>query len=319
MKTKLSLFLLIFSYLLIGIVSAQDVAFRVLATKGVNSVNGHNLIIGSEITNNQIIKVGTGSYLGLAHKNGGILELKEEGIYKVADLEAKLTSNASRVTSKYIDFIISELTKKQDADEMAHRYKHMHKTETVFRCPCDPITVILANKEEILGDKAAITWFVNEKKLPKGISIDQITDYQVTVMNLFGNVVYQIETQANTLVIDFKKEGLEDKFFTYKIRVKGNEKITSEERSFIKMKDKKAKMFFNEYNELTQNNTALGKIIQAKYLEEQGLFPEAMAAYYEALTLEVGVEVYQRLYDEFMDRAGFSKDAYLGKNKKDRE
>ena len=90
-----------------GTVSAQEMAFRVLASKGMNSVDAQNLRIGSKINANQSIKVGAESYLGLAHKSGKTLEIKEAGTYKVSDLEARFDNASNGVTSKYIDFVFT--------------------------------------------------------------------------------------------------------------------------------------------------------------------------------------------------------------------
>ena len=66
MNTKLTLILL--TFLIIGFNSfAQETAFRVLASKGINTSNGSALRVGSKITNDQSIEVGTSAYLGLAH------------------------------------------------------------------------------------------------------------------------------------------------------------------------------------------------------------------------------------------------------------
>lgn len=316
MKTKLTL--AIFAFLIIGLgsLSAQEMAFRVLASKGINTADGSALRVGSKITNDQSIQVGSSAYLGLAHISGKTLEIKQAGTYKISDLTARIKSGKpSSLASKYMDFVNSELSQKQDKNAMARRYKHMSKTGAVTRSLDYPIAVMLANKEEILGDKAAITWFVNEEKLPKDISIDQITAYQVTIMDYFGNVVYQAETEDNTLVIDLKKEGLEGKLFTYKIAAKGNDKVTTEEHSFVKMKDKKTKKFLNDYNELSQDNSALGKIIQAKYLEDKGLLVDALATYENVIAMESDVDAYKQLYKEFLQRAAFTKESYLEKKK----
>jgi hypothetical protein len=317
MKIKLTLTLL--ASLIIGFNSllAQETAFRVLASKGINTSNGSALRVGSKITNEQSIQVGTSAYLGLAHVSGRTLEIKQAGTYKISDLTARIKSGKpSSLASKYMDFVNSELSQKQDKNAMARRYKHMSKTGAVTRGLHTPIAVMLNNKEEILGDKAAIAWFINEEKLPQGVSLDQITTYQVSVMDFFGNVVYQTETKDNSLVIDLKKEKLEGKLFTYKITAKGNNKVNTEEHSFVKMKNKKAKEFLADYNELSQDNSALGKIIQAKYLEDYGLLVDALATYKNVIAMEPEVDAYKQLYTEFLERAAFTKETYIEKQKK---
>ena len=317
MKTKFTLTLLTFLILGLNSLFAQETAFRVLASKGVNTSNGSALRVGSKITNDQSIQVGTSAYLGLAHVSGKTLEIKQAGTYKISELTARIKSGKpSSLASKYMDFVNSELSQKQDKNAMARRYKHMSKTGAVTRGLETPLAVMLANKEEILGDKAAITWFINEDKLPQGVSADQITDYQVSVMDYFGNLIYQTETKDKTLVIDLKKEGLEGKLFTYKVIAKGNNKVTTDENSFVKMKDKKAKNFLTDYNELSQDNSALGKIIQAKYFEDYGLLVDALATYQNVIAMEPEVEAYKQLYKEFLERAAFTKEAYLEKQKK---
>lgn len=314
MKSKFTLAILTFLFLGLGSLSAQEMAFRVLASKGINTANGSSLRVGSKITSNQNLKVGANAYLGLAHVSGKTLEIKQAGTYKTSDLVAKINSKkSSNLTSKYMNFVSSELIKKQDPNAMARRYKHMSKTGAVTRSLDYPIAVMLENKEEILGDKAAITWFINEEKLPKGVSMDQVTDYKVVVMDYYGEVVYQTETKGNTLVIDLKEKGLEGKLFTYQITAKNDKRVTTEEHSFVKMEEKKTEAFLEDYTELSQNNSALGKIIQAKYLEDSGLLVDALATYEKVIVMEPGVVAYQQLYKEFLERAAFTKESYLAR------
>lgn len=313
MKTKLSLISIILCCLLIGTVSAQEMAFRVLASKGANSVDAKNLRIGSKITANQSIKVGSQSYLGLAHKSGKTLELKEAGTYKVADLVAKLSAAKSGVTSKYIDFVTSELTQKPDKNAMARRYKHMSKTGAVERkVGLDPIDLMLEKRHNVLGNEVAILWYLNEK-LPI-VNPEGVTGYKVTISNLFGEVLEEKTLKASETMLILSLD--DDKFknqneITYKVLALGENSMKSSEQVLVKMTDEKIKGNYADYDILAQNNTALGKIILAKYLEEQLLIPEAMAAYHDALEIESDVEAYQTLYNEFMTRTELSKEAYL--------
>ena len=320
MKTKLSLFSLMLCCLLIGTASAQEMAFRVLASKGMNSVDAQNLRIGSKVNANQSITVGADSYLGLAHKSGKTLELKKAGTYKAADLEAKLTSKASGVTSKYIDFVASELAKKDDANAMARRYKHMSKTGAVTRGGIDPIDLMLEKKHDVLGNQVAILWHLNEK-LP-AVKPETVSGYKVVVKNLFGETLeeFTLEADQNMFILNIEDEKLKSQTqIAYKITALGDNAMASSEQMLTKMTKENSSEKYADYEILSQNNTALGKIILAKYLEEQLLLPEAMVAYHEALTLESEVEAYQTLYDEFMTRTGFSKEAYLASLEKDAE
>src|SRR5436190_19626638 len=87
---------------------SQSYAYKVLVNKGKNefksSTGWQQLKVGSSLALEDEIKVGSNSYLGLVHKTGQPVELKEAKTYRVADL--KLAAGSS-VVSKYTDFILS--------------------------------------------------------------------------------------------------------------------------------------------------------------------------------------------------------------------
>jgi hypothetical protein len=89
---------------------AQDYTFRVLANKGANEIKSgaawQPVKTGSTLNVSDEIRISENASVGLVHIKGKPLEVKQPGVYKVADLAAKVQTEAS-VLNKYTDFILS--------------------------------------------------------------------------------------------------------------------------------------------------------------------------------------------------------------------
>src|SRR5688572_30895252 len=105
--------LIVALFVVAGQLSAQDYTFRVLVNKGKNELKSgetwQQVKVGSSLQSHDELRVAENSYVGLVHKTGKPLELKQSGKYKVMDLAAKVTGGEN-VLNKYTDFILSKNT-----------------------------------------------------------------------------------------------------------------------------------------------------------------------------------------------------------------
>src|SRR5258708_876482 len=88
--------LVLVGFMLVSFLSgAQDeYAFRVLANKGANEVKSGDtwqpLKTGAQLKIGDVLKISENASVGLVHKTGRPLEVKEAKTYKVADLVDKV-------------------------------------------------------------------------------------------------------------------------------------------------------------------------------------------------------------------------------------
>ena len=267
---------------------AQDYAFKVLVNKGKNEVKSGNawepLKVGSSLKSVDELKVAENSYLGLIHVTGKPLELKDAGKYKVIDLSARVGSGAS-VLNKYADFIISNNTQKKNnltATGAVHRGLDMIK---VFLPP---------SSSYVFNDSVSIEW--DKVKAPP---------YTVVFSSIFGDELHKIETSQNSVTINlnagpFSRENDITVVVFSKKDKKESDPYTL--RKFSKPDKERIKGLYREIESLTVAPTALNKLIQAGFYEQNKLLADAATAYQKAIKLEPNVMAYQENYEDFLLR-----------------
>jgi hypothetical protein len=304
-KSAIFVLLSIFTSL---VLNAQTYSFRVLGTKGANTAGGNALRVGSTIAPNQTITVGTDAYLGLAHSSGKTLELKKAGTYTVKELEAKLNTHQSDLASQYAKFIVDELTASGDA---AGRQARMSKTGSVQRASAAmaPIQVMLPTATDVLDGKITLKWYLSDNAK---IHANDVKKYKVSVTNMFGEMLVEKEVTEKEITLDLLSDELkkESKAIMYSVSVVGHPEVNSgdEPYSLKKLKPTEMQSIKHELASLPTDDSALNKIILARFFEDKGLIANAMYAYEEAVKSSE-LDQYQSLYNSFLERNNLSKEA----------
>lgn len=316
MKTK-SLFLVALMLLIGGTTMAQDYAFRVLTAKGNNTASKNPIRVGSKLNDSDVIVMEEGGYLGLLHNNGQTVELRTKGTYKVNELASNLkASNGSSLTARYANYVVSELTSSAEEASGETRLKHMNKTGAVSRngSKLNKVTILQESKVSMLGDKMEIEWFVYED-LAK-VNPKDVRQYRVVLTDLRNNELYSEVTTETSYTIDFSRPELKDQItLLYRVEVADEDKkdknINSVPQVVAKEKESDAKKEVREQLDQIGDDTALGHLIKAQYLEETGYYAEAAMAYKAAMALAPEVETYKILYDSFTERAIMSEKSII--------
>jgi hypothetical protein len=316
MKTK-SLFLVALMLLIGGTTMAQDYAFRVLTAKGNNTAAKNAIRVGSKLNNSDVIVMEEGGYLGLLHTNGQTVELRTKGTYKVNELASNLkASSGSSLTARYANYVVSELTSSAEEATGENRYKHMGKTGAVKRAgsKLNKVTILQESKINMLGEKMEIEWFVYED-LAK-VSPEDVREYRIVLTDLRNKELYSEVTTKTSYVIDFARPELKGQTrILYRVEVadedKKSKKIESSSQVVSKEKEDTAKKEVREQLDQIGDDTALGHLIKAQYLEDKGYYAEAAMAYKSAMALAPDVETYKILYDSFTQRNVMSEKAII--------
>jgi len=299
--------------LLLSVASAyaQSYAFKVLGIKGANTVAGNPLKVGSTITEGQSVTVSNGSYLGLVHKSGKTIEIRKAGTYTTKELEAKLNTAQSALADQYAQFIIDELT---GGEGTASRQSRMAKTGSVQRALSSPIQFMLPAQSDVIDSKVMVKWYVNDANKAK-----DITKYKFTVKNMFGDVLLEKEVAQPYIVLDLNSDELrkEEKALMYSVVAVGAPEINSgdEEYSLKKLKPSEVANIKREMSSLpSYDESALNKVIMARFLEDRGLLANSIFAFEDAISTSEEVEQYQNIYSQFLNRNGLSKEARTKSN-----
>lgn len=297
MKSLISI--LTISLLLVGAtVYGQSYTFKVLANKGTNEVKSGNewkpLKTGASLKDGDELKLSENAYLGLVHNSGKTLELKESGNHKISDLSSKISSGGTNVASKYADFVLSKMSAEKKTNRLS-------ATGAVHRAVVNSsINIYMPNSVDIYNDKALIEWGVVEGE----------NTFVLTVVNMFGDELFSIESSTNRYLLDLTSEKLEkEAALLVTVSVKGNEEMKSEEVAIKRLPGDKAEIVKANLRELMNEvdiQNALNNYILAGFYEENRLLLDALFYYEEAIKIAPEVESYQEAYEEFLFRNGLN-------------
>jgi hypothetical protein len=291
MKTRMLICLL--GVLLAFGAKAQEssYAFRVLINKGKNEVkSGGNwapVKVGTSIGSGDEIKVNENSYMGLVHKTGKSIELKEARTYSAADLSAKIGQGTS-VLNKYTDFILSNNTQKKN---------NLVATGAVHRGP-GKIKILLPTASPVVfNSKLIINWEKTD---------DVKGPFIVKFNSMFGDELKKEEVNGYSLAVDLTDPSFEaeDNFLVQVIsKAEPNKQSDSYTIKKLSKADKeRIKVSLKDVQSATTEQTAINKLILAAFYEQNSLLIDASTAYQEAIKLAPDVTQIQDDYNDFMLR-----------------
>ena len=83
---------------------------------GLIPVTGQTLPLktGATLMSGDQIIAASGAYIGLMHKSGRTIEVRNSGVTRISDLESKLASSNSSVANKYAQFVMNKMNEDDD-------------------------------------------------------------------------------------------------------------------------------------------------------------------------------------------------------------
>jgi hypothetical protein len=273
---------------------AQEYEFKVLVNKGNNEVKTasgwQSLKIGASLKSEDQIKTSPNSYVGMVHKSGKPIELKEAGTYKLIDLASKLDGSNSIMT-KYADFILSSNEDKRSSRLEATGAVHRGLIKVEVFTPT-------ARREVIYSDEIILHWSKEQAAGP----------YSIRFNSLFGDELDRLETAENHIAVNLNSAHFqhEDNILVSIVPVndpsKASDQFTLKRAS--KADKERIKLLLNDASPVVEEGSALGKLLLARYFEENGLLIDAATNYQLAVFAEPGVDTYKQYYEGFLIRNG---------------
>lgn len=294
--------------------TAQDYTFKVISKKGSATVGGEELKVGSKIQTGQSITVGAGTLLNIAHNNGKSLNISKAGNYQADDLAKGCLVASGSLAGKYADFVLKELT---SSDDNGVRGKNMRKPGSVVRGEVEiskPL-MFMANTEKtpVMLTSVTLRCFTNDSDKAKvKVEESEITKYTFVIKDLGGTELAKIESDKPTVNVDMSDEKFANAMgaIMYHAYVNDNPELASVDYVLQPMKGDTAREISQNVEELSADNSAVGKLILARFFEEHGMHANALYAYEQALELSDQDARYESMYQSFLDRN------YLSKQKK---
>ncbi|HZI24283.1 MAG TPA: hypothetical protein VFD46_04365 [Chryseolinea sp.] len=288
--TKITLLFVLIS----SLTFAQDYAFKVLANKGANTLKSGAdwvpLKTGATLKNGDELKVVENAYLGLVYNSGKPLELKQPGNYKVADLSAKMKGNTATVLNKYTDFILSS-----NAEDKKNK---LNATGAVNRDVIQHSIHVVLPDNQLAGiyDHLAVVNLDTKVAGP----------YLVTVKNMFDDELNKFEISETSFQIDLNDaKYAKENAVLLEVKSKADPKAVSKTRLIKKLSPAEhatVKKKLAEAGPDITEQTALSKLILARFYEEQNLLIDAITSYEEAIKMAPDVPTFVEEYGYFLTR-----------------
>ena len=272
---------------------AQDYMFKVMASKGDNrfktasQTDWKPVKIGISFNKGDKLMTSKDPYIGLLHSSGQTIELSEQGTFEIEQLASKVGIKKRGISAKYAEFVLNELENK-DNDQQRVSIESRGLGEEIYLFL--PLTAM------ILNPSLVIHW--------SQLSGERI--YVVSVKNMFGDSLIQLETNLNQLTLDLDQEKIGNvKLLIISVSLKDDPSVVSSDIGLERLTGDKAdalKQEIAQLNEEVDSDSPLGHIILASYYEAHDLLIDAIYHYQEAIKLATGVETFETMYHAFLIR-----------------
>jgi hypothetical protein len=290
--------------------------FTVVIVQGESKVKGSDELIhvGNKLQKNDQISLEKEAYLGLVHnKTGKLLELDKEGTFQIKELEKELLAdgeNQTAPTQEYAQNIV--LLQQETETALTPMAKGADASGSQRANLSASVVIAFPQKAELLGNETTFSWFLNEEVVK--VKENQVQTYVVKVNNLYNEPLFEEEINQNSFNINLQEPKYQgEKNLTVQVMavVEGKSKLISEINFIKKVEQQKAQKLIKTAEQLGDPNSALGNLIKAQYLEENGMIADAVVAYKKVLALAPKIESYKVLYENFLQRNKLTKEAIL--------
>lgn len=276
---------------------SQDYTFQVLALDGeVLYMKGEQwqaVELGQSLMVNDVLRLEKDAYLGLAHRNGHTMALSKEGTYEVNRISAKVSNREPGVASKYANLYVNSLKNPNTKTATVSAERAVDQSR---------VKVFLPNSVDVFNDEVILRW--NNTS-----TLDET--YEVKLKNMFNEVILVQEVKDTKTVLNFKDKKIANErmiivsvnsadFKEQQSNDYGMKHLTAEEAAPIARELKELKL------EITDQQSALDKLILASFYEQNNLLADALTNYEYAISLAPDVEAFHLAYEQFIFRNGLA-------------
>lgn len=292
-------FLVVLMISIVTTVVAQDYTFRVIGSDGENayktsSSDWQSVRPGTKMNDGDMLKVADQGFVALVHSNGKTLQLTEPKEYEVTALDAQMGGEDAGIIKKYADYVMSKMTPEEREE---NRKKYASITGATERSLEDSkIDLFMKPSSPLLEEEAIIRWK----------EIGENSSYQVTIKDMFDEVIMVSETSDTYFKIDLTDERMKNvPLIIVTVNLKDNEEVKTGDYGIQPVMEEDMTTYVADLDELKQSlgeDTSINHLILAAFYEEQGLLLDATTNYEYAIKKSPGVSYFQEAYDEFLIR-----------------
>jgi hypothetical protein len=276
-------------------VKAQDTTFQVLAVDGDVSIKRAEawlpLVAGQYVNVPDLIRLKDGAYLGMVHHTGHAMELNKPGTYEASRLSKQIGEEKLHVSAKYATLYLSMLNR----NGISNSGSNLERT-----AQANQLSVYLPNSVDVFNDEVIIRW--------KDES--QIADnYEVKLKNMFNEVLDSRVVNDTKTSLNFNDQKIaRERMIIISVSNQAFKDQKSKDYGMKQLTPEEAEPIARELNELkleiTDQQSALDKLILASFYEQNSLLADALTSYEHAIQMAPDVEAFRAAYEQFIFRNG---------------
>jgi hypothetical protein len=303
MKTKnYILMILILCLMSVNLISADDF-LDVIISKGdvkvqkVGDKTWKDLKSGKQVKSSEQIKIAQGSYLGLKHSKGLFMELRKEGTIKVKDIIKDIKYDNAGMLKKFGDYVFNQLKQSNNVLSSGDKKNYTEITGTVERSNEYKIKSMMPSKFKTNNSNISLNWNIVANNM----------DYKLEIADRYGKSLFTKDVNGNTFNLNAKELGLENNnYYFWKVINKNNPNDISDDKCFNLLSSDKYNSINSDYQNLqkslSDNNSALSRIVVANFFDQNEMFFEAQKEYVKAIELAPDVDEFKMIYQKFLDK-----------------
>ena len=231
--------------------------------------------------------------MGLVHKSGKAIELRQEGIIVIADLLKQVSSKQTSM-DKLVGFVVNSV-------KGAEEGKNIRSASVEMSLNVNKLRLISPRTTKTIDDEMSFTWHGSADGKP--------ATYVFTITDANQNVRFKKELTETQLSVNLKQLNLEkDRCYYWSVAQVGAQTPAAESYCIYLLNEAEAASLTNQLQVLRQEQnaqpTALDKLMLGAFYEQNGLTYRALNAYKEAASVGGDVEIFSDSYREFLRRTG---------------
>jgi hypothetical protein len=275
--------------------SQGDEIFKIIACKGKITLQRTKkaVAVGAGLNSADQLRMEGPVYLGLVHKSGKALEIRQEGVVVVSDL-LKSVSSKQNGMDKLVGFVVQSVAGAQEG-------KNIKSASVEMSLNVNKLRLISPRTTKTIDDEMNFTWSGSVDGKP--------ATYLFTIADAGQNIRYKKELTETQLSVNVKALGLEkDRCYYWSVTQVGANAPSVESYCLYMVNDAEMASLNGQLKTLRDEQnaqpSALEKLMLASFYEQNGLTYRAMTAYKEAATIGGDVEIFSDSYREFLRRTG---------------
>lgn len=247
--------------------------------------------IGARFSIGQKIRVSARSYVALMHQNGGTIEIHKAGVYSVDQLRDQLLEYQRQQANQHLTLQMNNQNKR------SYIQANYPVSTPIHRCVPTDLRFLMPESFDALHPRIKFLWTHDQSSVQE--------NYQLTILNEFGEVLEVYQTKDTTFVVNFEKYKQERGIF-FLGALKHHKQVAEKVVIVYPTKElSKQNLALFQVANKRKNRPLQALFLEVFFLENHKLLYLARKAFQQLLQKYPHYKILRRAFYQFNYRNGF--------------